>query len=1278
MNRIIKILAFLAFLLSILSAGAQDRASMIEAQIRPVVFPDKEYRISEFGASSVWGEDCLPAIRAAIDLCNREGGGTVVIPSGRWFSKGPVVLKSHVNLHLEEGAELVFSSDTTDYLPPVLTRWEGSELYNYSPLIYAYEAVDVAVTGKGTINGQGSRTFAQWKPSQKADQQKIRRLGSNLVPVQDRIFGAGHRLRPAMLEFLNCSNVLVEGVRFIDSPFWVIHPIGCENVTVRGVTVDSFNLNNDGCDPESCTNVLIENCTFITGDDGIAIKSGRDNDAWRIGRPTENVLIRNSSFRSKANGVCIGSEISGGVRNVVIQNVSMNDVGNGIYFKSNLDRGGFIEDIYVSGVKADSVRKSLVIFEPDYKSESKANYPTSFRNFLLEDIEGSWAGGIGIDIRGFSDMPVRNVSIRNLNLMQASQPLRIENAEAVELGDVVINGQRLDRREPEKEISLNGKWDVAISEVPPTEYASTVSVPGIISMAVPSLKPDLHALESEDVDYDHVYYRRYFDLDVPAYKRAILKLRARYNAQVFLNGKEIGYDPHTSYSFGTFDVSDAIDYHGRNELVVKVGSWNTATFPSKENSAEWWRSSRSPGIWDDVTLCLGQDVSIDHIQVIPDVAGGTLHCKVTISNSTTEDISLNLYSTVFDDMLALSRSSATAVVPAGGSTSCEMILSGAKLKKWSAGKEGNPKLYNLEVLAVDGSGATLSRKSSRFGYRSIETSGCDVLVNGSKTIFRAENIAFVRALNRWADVMFDEDWIRNFLRAAVQNYNLNYLRMHLGHAYSKWYDIADEEGIMIQDEWKFMHDDEPVGKDLEDTEVEFRRWIRDNVNHPSIVAWDQENEGNVRLTNLKKELREYDPSRLWSEDDFIAKHIYEYSENVVKGFDGYDISADKPSTVLESCRLWTNEFGMLEPRENFKTSRTASGWNLYYYDQDDIGRLLADLHADIGTFYRSRRIQAWAPFALLSGCVNGHNFFLGDIADSLRPQPNLLVLKRLNEPVGSSVEMNQAREWYKDKVLYKPGGMYSKEVWIWNDYPKDVNLRLRLILRHPDGSEQICAEDSLSVQGSQSIERNYSFALPKQQGIYFLEPRLLLGDGSEVRGVERRLMVAGNMSYASGKMAFGGRWEPVPEGCSIIENFTRQDTPLQVQKGIISVVKDGLIDKIEVSEAEGKTYYAVQSTKYESNAMMVTSSLKFNSKGRLLETVRYENLNYGSLPASVRRILIEETGSVPAEDTRVIRRQETGGTIYEFTPVGTNLKYRLKISDDGVLLDKKITQKKKK
>lgn len=359
-------------------------AGKIINKLDSIEFPTKEYNINDMGAIGDGITPCKEIFEKSITLCSNNGGGIIKVPSGVYYIDGPLVLKSNVNIHFEKNAVLNFSTDEKDYLPAVQTRREGIEVYNYSPLIYAYHVNNIAITGEGTINGNGSKNFSKWKKQQKADQQMLRKMGQTNVPVYRRVFGDKSRLRPGFIELFGCSNVKIESITIKDSPFWVIHPVFCNNVIIRGVTVESYNTNNDGCDPESCRNVLIENCIFSTGDDAIAIKSGRDNDAWRVEQPTENVVIRNNTFKSKINGVCIGSEIAGGVRNVFIENIKIPKSSNAIYFKSNLNRGGYISNIYIRNIHADTIRTALIRFESNYKGERSSFNPTLFDNFVIK------------------------------------------------------------------------------------------------------------------------------------------------------------------------------------------------------------------------------------------------------------------------------------------------------------------------------------------------------------------------------------------------------------------------------------------------------------------------------------------------------------------------------------------------------------------------------------------------------------------------------------------------------------------------------------------------------------------------------------------------------------------------------------------------------------------------------------------------------------------------------------------------------------------------------
>ena len=279
----------------------------ILAGIRAPVFPDRDFPVTDFGARPDDGRDATAAFRAAIEACARAGGGRVVVPPGVYLT-GPIHLKSRVNLHVSEGATIRFSRDPAAYLPVVRTRWEGVELMGYSPLVYAYEQHDVAITGKGTLDGQAdAEHWWPWKrnghpQSQKPDRDRLFAQAEAGVPVAERVFGAGHYLRPQFVQPYRCTNVLVEGVTITNAPMWIIHPVLSRNVIVRGVTVVSSGPNNDGCDPESSSDVLVEDTLFDTGDDCIAIKSGRNADGRRLGVPSERILVRGCRMRAGHGG----------------------------------------------------------------------------------------------------------------------------------------------------------------------------------------------------------------------------------------------------------------------------------------------------------------------------------------------------------------------------------------------------------------------------------------------------------------------------------------------------------------------------------------------------------------------------------------------------------------------------------------------------------------------------------------------------------------------------------------------------------------------------------------------------------------------------------------------------------------------------------------------------------------------------------------------------------------------------------------------------------------
>jgi polygalacturonase len=350
---------------------------------------------------------------------------------------GPVHLKSNVNLHVAADARVLFSAKPADYLPVVFTRFEGTEVLNYSPLIYAIDQENVAVTGAGTLDGQASNeNWWTWKNLGNNDIGKLVDMAEQGVPAEQRKFGEGFHLRPNFLQPYRCKNVLIEGVTIVGSPMWEIHPVLCENVTVRGVTVDTHGPNNDGCNPESCKNVLIENCTFDTGDDCIAIKSGRNADGRRLARPSENIVVRGCTMRDGHGGVTLGSEMSGGIRNIFVENCFMSspNLDRAIRLKSNMRRGGYLENMFVRNIEVGEVKEAVLHIDLRYFNETGEHKPT-VRNIYLENVS-SKKSTHPLFLLGIEQSPMENIIITNCRFENAERPSVIEYVDSLVLRNV--------------------------------------------------------------------------------------------------------------------------------------------------------------------------------------------------------------------------------------------------------------------------------------------------------------------------------------------------------------------------------------------------------------------------------------------------------------------------------------------------------------------------------------------------------------------------------------------------------------------------------------------------------------------------------------------------------------------------------------------------------------------------------------------------------------------------------------------------------------------------
>ena len=436
------LLLMLSLLMPMLAVGAPqwDEATyrQIERSIRVPQFADKAYVITKYGAKATnTAAQNQKAIQKTIDLCSKKGGGRVVIPAGQTFLTGAITLKDGVNLHVEEGAVLEFAFEPELY-PIVETSWEGLECFNLSPCVYAFKAKDIAITGKGTIDGGGSNdTWWPWNGnprfgwkegmiSQRIESRpRLLKNGEDGIPMYnekgerspERVFGPKDGLRPQLVSFNKCEGILLEDITLLRSPFWVIHPLHSTDITVRRVKMINDGPNGDGCDPECCDRVLIEDCFFNTGDDCIAIKSGRNRDGRERNMPSKNIIIRRCEMKNGHGGVVIGSEISGGCQNVFAHDCVMDspELERVLRIKTNSCRGGIIENINMRNIKVGVCKESVLKINLDYEPKEvccRGNFPT-VRNIYMENVT-SEQSKYGVQIIGLEeDTYVYDVTVKD-------------------------------------------------------------------------------------------------------------------------------------------------------------------------------------------------------------------------------------------------------------------------------------------------------------------------------------------------------------------------------------------------------------------------------------------------------------------------------------------------------------------------------------------------------------------------------------------------------------------------------------------------------------------------------------------------------------------------------------------------------------------------------------------------------------------------------------------------------------------------------------------------
>ena len=420
-----------------------------------IILQAKVYNVTELGGDPTGKTLCTEVINSSIQKAASAGGGTIYFPAGKYLTAA-IHLKSNITIELESGAELLFSDNFEDYLPFVRVRWEGIFMNSLSPLFYAVDAENITIKGRGKINGQGHKW---WAESMRLIQE-IRIHGKLLSTnqLQQKWMDANKGLsvssyyqktmerkffRPPFIQFIECKNVRIEGITIVNSPFWTINPIGCDDVVISGVTINNPSKNpkghnTDGINPSSCRNVRISDCLISVGDDCITIKSGRDIDGRKYGKPCENITITNCVMLAGHGGVVIGSEMSGGVKKVAISNCVFDGTDAGIRLKSSRGRGGVVEEILVDNIVMNNIQRNAFIFDLFYDKgipvEAVSERTPVFRNIHISNVTGNNVKQIGY-ITGIEEMPIEEISFNNIN-MTAQEGFKAQTARNLQFSNI--------------------------------------------------------------------------------------------------------------------------------------------------------------------------------------------------------------------------------------------------------------------------------------------------------------------------------------------------------------------------------------------------------------------------------------------------------------------------------------------------------------------------------------------------------------------------------------------------------------------------------------------------------------------------------------------------------------------------------------------------------------------------------------------------------------------------------------------------------------------------
>jgi polygalacturonase len=412
-----------------------------------VIKAQEYYNVLTYGAKNDSSKIATKAIEKAITAASKAGGGTVYFPAGKYIT-GPIHLKSNITIFIDAGAVLNFSDNFNDYLPMVPSRWEGTNVNNFSPLFYAYKAENITIRGRGIIDGHGKKWWdMHFKTADKnlrtSWQDEFARNNKNVIrPDIPEMIDRGF-LRPPFIQPMYCKNVLIEGITIRNSPFWTVNPEFCENVTITGVTINNpHSPNTDGINPESCKYVHISNCHISVGDDCITIKSGKDADGRKVNMPAENYTITNCTMLAGHGGVVIGSEMTGGVKKIVISNCIFDGTDRGIRIKTARGRGGIVEEVSVDNIVMKNIGEQAIVLDMQYaktQPEPVSERTPQFKNIHFSNITAQTNQAIFIN--GLAEMPVDNITFSNIQF-EAKTGATIKEASNIEFHNATITTQQ--------------------------------------------------------------------------------------------------------------------------------------------------------------------------------------------------------------------------------------------------------------------------------------------------------------------------------------------------------------------------------------------------------------------------------------------------------------------------------------------------------------------------------------------------------------------------------------------------------------------------------------------------------------------------------------------------------------------------------------------------------------------------------------------------------------------------------------------------------------------